>query len=137
MVKNLIPAIPGNDAFSYRLNHACDIDSQDVGISPPLISLGGHLIVDRIEARGATLTRASSTPGRGIDISPIRKLEGGPGLSRRTAFMKFEPISLSQISMSLGARTLVSTGFTEIASMRTSVGAGQGSRYVERGSAVQ
>jgi hypothetical protein len=39
-----------------------------------------------------TLTRASSTPGRGIEISPIRKLEGGPGLSRRTAFMKFDPI---------------------------------------------
>jgi hypothetical protein len=43
MVKNLIPEIPGNDAFSHRLNHACDIDSQDVGIVPPLISLGGAL----------------------------------------------------------------------------------------------
>ena len=43
MVKNLVPAIPLNEAFSYRLNHACDIDTQDVGISPPLISLGGTL----------------------------------------------------------------------------------------------
>jgi hypothetical protein len=31
----------------------CDIDPQDVGISPPVISLSGHLIVDRVETRGA------------------------------------------------------------------------------------
>ncbi len=39
--------------LSQCLNNACDIDSQDVRIVPPLISLGGNLIVDRIETRGA------------------------------------------------------------------------------------
>jgi len=36
-----------------------------------------------------TLTKASSTPGRGIEISPIRKLEGGPWFIEKNSFHEF------------------------------------------------
>ena len=89
MAKNLVPAIPGNDVFSYCLNHPCDIDSQNVGISPPLISLGGHLIVDRVEARGADSDQRFVNPWSGCRNFTDTQTGGRARLIEKNSFHEF------------------------------------------------
>jgi hypothetical protein len=89
----VVPAIPGNDAFSYRLNHACDIDSQDVGISPPLISLGGHLIVDRVEAGGADSDQRFVNPCPGCRNFTDTQTGGRARFIEKNSFHDFEPLA--------------------------------------------
>jgi hypothetical protein len=57
--------------------HSCSATNGYLSRTCKMVVLSGW-----VETRGPDLISASSAPGWGVEISPIRKLKGGPDLSR-------------------------------------------------------